>query len=390
MTAQRDPWFDNAKMALVTLVVVGHAWVLLPTDAMDGTVGHLYDFLYAWHVPAFVFVTGYLSRSFEYSRRRLWQLVRTVAVPYVIFECAIALFRIYVGGERLQDLFSDPHWPLWYLSALFFWRLLTPIFKRLPAAVPIAVVISLVTGLVAGNTLDAARVLGLLPFFVMGLVATPERLELLRRRPAQVVAVAVFVGIAVLSSYTDRLASTEWLYYRTRYGELDVSDPHAFAIRAVLLLVGTLGACAFLALVPRVGGWFTRLGAMTLVVYLFHGFFIKGADYAGYPDWAAAHPLVALALTTLAAVGLSLLLACRPVAGLLQHLVDPIGYAQGRMGHAVHLHGMATRVERRVARHRRAGLDRPDGPGSTGDGALPDSRTLRAMHAHDSHETTPR
>ena len=25
---------------------------------------HLYDFLYAWHVPAFVFVTGYLSRSF--------------------------------------------------------------------------------------------------------------------------------------------------------------------------------------------------------------------------------------------------------------------------------------------------------------------------------------
>ena len=26
----RDPWFDNAKMALVVLVVVGHAWTLLP------------------------------------------------------------------------------------------------------------------------------------------------------------------------------------------------------------------------------------------------------------------------------------------------------------------------------------------------------------------------
>ena len=47
-------------MALVLLVVVGHAWTLLPHDGVND---HLYDFLYAWHIPAFVFVTGYLSRS---------------------------------------------------------------------------------------------------------------------------------------------------------------------------------------------------------------------------------------------------------------------------------------------------------------------------------------
>ena len=110
-------------MALVLLVVVGHAWTLLPHTVLND---HLYDFLYAWHVPAFVFVTGYLSRSFTWAPRRLWQLVRTVVVPYVIFECALALFRIYVGGERLEDLFSDPHWPMWYLAALFFWRLAHP------------------------------------------------------------------------------------------------------------------------------------------------------------------------------------------------------------------------------------------------------------------------
>lgn len=342
MTAQRDPWFDNAKMALVTLVVVGHAWTLLPQDRLEN---HLYDFLYAWHVPAFVFVTGYLSRSFTYSRRRLWQLVRTVAVPYVIFECALALFRIHVGGERLQDLFADPHWPMWYLSALFFWRLLTPVFKAIPAAVVVALAVSLVAGLVAGNTLDAARVLGLLPFFVMGLHATPERLEVLRRAPVRCAAVVVLAAIFVLSAFTDQLARTEWLYYRTRYGELDVSDPQAIAIRSGLLVVGTLGALAFLALVPRVGGWFTRLGEMTLVVYLFHGFVIKGAQYAGYQEWAADHPATALVVTTLWAAALSLLLAWRPLAGILQHLVDPLGYAQGRMRHAADLHRVATRVE---------------------------------------------
>lgn len=366
-------------MALVTLVVVGHAWTLLPADSLND---HLYDFLYAWHVPAFVLVTGYLSRSFDYSRRRMWQLVRTVVVPYVVFECALALFRIYVGGERLEDLFADPHWPMWYLSALFFWRLLTPVFRRLPAAVPVALGISLVAGLVAGNTLDAARVLGLLPFFVMGLHATPERLALLRTTMARWAALPVFVGIWVLTGYTDRLARTEWLYYRTRYGELDVSDGRAFAIRAGLLVVGTLGALAFLALVPRAGGWFSRLGAMTLVVYLFHGFFVKGADYAGYPDWAAGHAGLALVVTTLAAVTLALLLAWHPVASRLQHVVDPLGYAQERVRHAHRLHRAAAHVEARADETDGAPYrHRSDATGevSTQPEGTDGSRTLRGM-----------
>jgi fucose 4-O-acetylase-like acetyltransferase len=44
MATPRDPWFDNIKMTLVTLVVVGHSWTLLPHNtANDWT----YDFLYA-------------------------------------------------------------------------------------------------------------------------------------------------------------------------------------------------------------------------------------------------------------------------------------------------------------------------------------------------------
>ena len=127
-----------------------------------------------------------------------------------------------------------------------------------------------------------ARVLGLLPFFVMGLKATPERLELLRRTPAQVAAVGVLVGIWILTTWTDVWASTEWLYYRSRYDEMGYADDvRALLTRALVLAIGTLGAWAFFALVPRVGGWFARMGAATLVVYLFHGFVVKGAGYAG-------------------------------------------------------------------------------------------------------------
>lgn len=354
-TKVRDPLLDNAKMMLVTLVVVGHSWTLLPTsDVTD----HLYDFLYAWHVPAFVFVTGYLSRSFTYSRTRMWQLVRTVVVPYVVFECLLALFRIYVGGEQLEGLFQDPHWPMWYLSALFFWRLLTPVFKPLWGGLVVAVGVSLVAGMWAGNTLDIARVLGLLPFFVMGLKATPERLEWLRSRPAQVAAVGVFVGIWVLTTWTDAWASTEWLYYRSRYDEMGYADDlHALGTRALVLAIGTLGAWAFIALVPRVNGWFTRMGAATLVVYLFHGFFVKGAGYAGWGDWAADHEVIAFGVTTLGAVLLALLLAWQPVSSRLADVVDPLGYGERHLKRAVALTAAKDQVQPQVQAEIEAGVD---------------------------------
>jgi fucose 4-O-acetylase-like acetyltransferase len=353
--AARDPWFDNAKMALVTLVVVGHSWTLLPSNAVTD---HCYDFLYAWHVPAFVLVTGYLSRRFAYTRVRMWQLFRTVAVPYLVFECALALFRVYVGGEELADLFRDPHWPMWYLAALFLWRLMTPLFRPLPAGLLVAVAVSLVAGMYAGDTLDIARVLGLLPFFVMGLKATPERLELLRHTRVQMTGVAVFVGIWILTTWTDVWASTEWLYYRSRYDEMGYADDlNALLTRALVLTIGTLGALAFLALVPRVTGWFTRMGTWTLVVYLFHGFAVKAAEYAGYGAWADAHAVVSFGLTTAAGVLLALLLAWRPVASRLNDVVDPLGYAGRHVRHAVDLAVVRDQVQPEIEAEIEAGIE---------------------------------
>jgi fucose 4-O-acetylase-like acetyltransferase len=347
----RDPWFDNAKMALVTLVVVGHSWTLLPHNVVNDQA---YDFLYLWHVPAFVFVTGYLSRSFTWSSDRLVALVRTVVVPYILFETALALFRVYVGGERLQDLFQDPHWPMWYLSALFFWRLMVPIFRPLWAGLLVAVLVSLAAGLRVGDTLDMARILGLLPFFVLGLKATPERLALLRGRPQlKVAAVLTLLGLLVLAHWTDTWASTEWLYYRSSYGELEDTDARAILVRAGVLVVGVVGAWAFLSLVPRVGGWFATMGSASLVVYLFHGFAVRGLGYSTYPDWAAAHPVLSLPLTTLGAVALALLLAWQPVARRLGALVDPVGFAQDHVRHAMEL----TRATEETEEHAEALAD---------------------------------
>jgi len=321
----RDPWFDNAKMLLVTLVVVGHTWQLLRSNAVNTW---LYDFLYLWHVPAFVMVTGYMSRSFTWSRKNMSRLITTVAVPYVIFEAALAAFRVFIGGEALDGLFADPHWPMWYLSALFLWRLVTPVFTVfiwIPAALPVAVLVSVLGGLTSGDLLDAARVMGLLPFFVVGLVTRPEHLELLSGRTARIAAAATMTLGLGLAGFVNGHLATEWLYWRSSYSQLDASLLEGMALRLGLLVVGAVLSVCFFTLVPRRGGWFSTLGAATLVVYLFHGFAVKSLEYSGFPGWASAHPVLSLLLATPAAVALALLLAWPPVAARLNIMVDPVG-----------------------------------------------------------------
>ena len=74
---------------------------------------------------------------------------------------------------------------------------------------------------------------------------------------------------------------------------------------------------------PRSTRWFTRLGSASLVVYLFHGFFIKGASYAGFADWAADRPVLSLVVATLGGVAISLLLSWRPVRKPLEKVITP-------------------------------------------------------------------
>ena len=323
----RDPWLDNTKLTLMTLVVVGHFWAVLPDTTLND---HFYDFLYLWHMPAFVLVTGYLSRSFEWTRPKLLGLLTTVVVPYVIFESLYALFRIRVGDERFDDLYADPHWPLWFLAALFFWRLATPILKRHPVAIPVSVAISVVGGAYAGETLDLARVLGLLPFFVLGLHLTGDRLAVLRTTRAGIVGAVVLLTVFASAGLVDVLFGTEWLYYRSRFDTLGVDDATGMAIRLGLLAVGSLASLAFLAVVPRRGGWYADAGRWTLVVYLFHGFVVKGVGYTGFGDWADSHGVTALGLTTLIGIAVTLTLSWNPLARRLNWVVDPYGSVLAR------------------------------------------------------------
>ena len=136
-----------------------------------------YDFIYLWHIPAFVFVSGYLSKSFEWDHRHMKSLLYTLLVPYLIFEPALYYYRVGVVGEAVHGtLWLEPHWTMWYLVVLLMWRLVTPILKLHWLFLPLSVIVSLVGGVWDTEALMIPRFLGLLPFFVLGLHLKPRHL----------------------------------------------------------------------------------------------------------------------------------------------------------------------------------------------------------------------
>ena len=327
--SSRDPWLDNVKMVLVTLVVVGHAIGLVEESQGSHWV---YDFIYLWHIPAFVFISGYLSKSFEWDRRRMKNLVYTLAVPYLIFEPALFYYRrIVVDEDVTGPLWLEPHWTMWYLVVLLMWRLITPILKLHWLFLPISVIVSLLGGLWDTDALMIPRFLGLLPFFVLGLYLKPRHLAHLDDVWVRLAAVPMLVGIGIMAVYTDTWAETALLWYDTGYNELPIDNEIAFQTRLTVMTVGLLGAFAAMSLVPRRSlGWFTTMGTATMVIYLFHGFVIKTVKVMGWPEFTAAHEVLGLVLTIVGAIALALFLAAPPVRRVLEPFTNPLGWLEAR------------------------------------------------------------
>ncbi|QNS06259.1 acyltransferase family protein [Streptomyces xanthii] len=309
---QRDAFFDNAKYLAIVFVAMGHSWEPL-TDGSRAAEA-LYMVVYTFHMPAFIIVSGYFSRSFDMRPDRLRRLITGVAVPYVIFEIAYTFFKRYADDDPSQPIsLLDPWYLTWFLVALFVWRLTTPLWKVIRWPVPVALGIAMLASISPdiGDDLDLQRVLQFLPFFVLGLFLKPEHFQLVRRREVRIIAVPVFLAAITLAYWAGPRMTSAWFYHRDSAQELGA--PWWAGVVMTLALFGcsmVLTAC-FFAWVPGRKMWFTVLGAGTLYGYLLHGFLAKGSRFWGWFDAEWIHkPLGEVAVTVIAGTVVTLL--CTP------------------------------------------------------------------------------
>ena len=98
---------DNIKLFLIFCVVFGHMLELVDT-------GVWYKIIYSFHMPAFIFVSGYFA---QFNRKKI---IGVLVYPYILFQCLYLLFDAVLIKQNLALLkiqFTTPYWLLWYLVA---------------------------------------------------------------------------------------------------------------------------------------------------------------------------------------------------------------------------------------------------------------------------------
>ncbi len=320
---QRDAFFDNAKYLAIVLVAVGHAWGQILDD---GAVETAYRVVYTFHMPAFILISGYFSRSFDLRTKHVKRLITGVIVPYVVFETAYALFQRFGNDDPDNGItLLDPTYHLWFLCALVVWRVTTPVWRTIRHPLAVSLVLAALGSVSPqiGDDLELQRVLQFLPFFVLGLVLRPEHFQRVQRRSVRLMSLPVVAAVTALAWWTMPHLKLGWLYHSSAAEELGApwwAGP--------VMVFATLGcslvmtAC-FFAWVPRRHMWFTALGAGTIYGYLLHAFLVKAGNYAGwFNDPAFGEPIGAIGLTVLAAAAVTALCS-KPVQRTLRCVVEP-------------------------------------------------------------------
>ncbi|CBG73009.1 putative integral membrane protein [Streptomyces scabiei 87.22] len=322
---QRDAFFDNAKYLAIVLVAMGHAWEPLTDHSRAAEA--LYMFVYTFHMPAFIIISGYFSRSFDMRPDRLRRLVTGIAVPYVLFEIAYSFFKRWGDDDPSHPIsLLDPWYLTWFLIALFVWRLTTPLWKVVRWPVPVALAVAALASVSPdiGDDLDLQRVLQFLPFFVVGLFMKPAHFQFMRRREVRILSLPVAGCALAMAYWLGPDMNSAWFYHRDSAQELGAPWWAGIVMTFALFGCSMVLTTCFFAWVPRRKMWFTVLGAGTLYGYLLHGFLAKGSRFW---DWYDANawvyqPLGELFATFLAAAVITVL-CTPPVQRMFRFAMEP-------------------------------------------------------------------
>jgi fucose 4-O-acetylase-like acetyltransferase len=267
---KRDYYFDNIKFFLIFLVVFGHC--------ITNTIGQysidkaIYSFIYLFHMPCFVIISGYFSKNTENSAKKVIHLF----MLYIEFQLLQYLFKNYMMKDPTDLTFVKPYWSLWFLLALACWKLLLPYLLRIRYIFPASIVLGILVGYDKNveSYLALSRIITFLPFFLFGYYLKKEHIKkFITTKKSRIVlwvgAICIFSMICCFNSKIDY----NWMYACDPYKSLTV-DWYAGIYRIVLYILGFVLSFFVFSIIPEEKTIFTKIGRNSLNIYLLHGFVI--------------------------------------------------------------------------------------------------------------------
>lgn len=318
-----EAFFLNLRFLLIICVFIGNAIepLIQDIDAMHA----LYVWIFTFHMPLFVFVTGHFAKTnlLGLPGRRL---MLQISLQYVIFQSLYSILDVAVFKvQNVHHSFFAPYLLLWFLASHLCWRVLLTVMNKWTPRQQLAV--SLALGVLVGYLqvdgvwLSLSRTFVYLPFFIAGYHFSFAYLEKFLTPLARAITMS-FAGVMLVAVVLwGQLIDAGWLYGSMTYGQLGHDEWYAGAYRLALYALQLLAGIAFLSFVPLRVSRLTDLGRRTLYVFLLHGFIIRFA--AASPLYDRITNTAASAMLIVGAIFLTLVLSHPLVRKWTSPVIEP-------------------------------------------------------------------
>lgn len=209
---------DIAKALCIILVVIGH---YVP-DNSPGWYIFMVQIIYSFHMPLFMFVSGYvywaIRKSIEYQKF-VWKKFQRLMIPYFFVSVIIISIKLFTekylfvqNPTSLSSLYEMFYLPiagyfLWFVYALFLMFLIIPAFNT-SRKLFFLLITSLILYLSPVNfppifCLEEFR--RMLFYFVLGCCASEfsKVRSIINRKTNVLITLCVFIGIYTVRSYIE-------------------------------------------------------------------------------------------------------------------------------------------------------------------------------------------
>lgn len=323
----RDCLFDNTKFLLIFLVAAVHLCAVVRSE-----VGSIYcvDLLMliacSFHMPLFMFISGYFSKNIEKQRLK----ATDIFAAYILIQLLFAVYYLVVRNQSITFLsLVAPAFSMWYLLDLGILKFMLPDLVKMKYLMAISIFISLfaMTSNPDGSFEKAmVKLAANMVYFVLGYFTKAEHIEKIRQANKLVYVLLLVVGI---SSFLilDKTGIFSLNYLRMlmlrnkSILELGFGAIGIFWYAYVIVIALIMGI-SILGMMPKRKCFLTAFGKNTMTIYIAQAFFylILGELFSEgiCLDGLAANYVLALALSVICVI----LFGNNVVAGIFHKLIE--------------------------------------------------------------------
>ena len=272
---QRIALWDNLKLFLIFLVVLGH----LANGYFSETpiLGPISLIIYTFHMPAFIFVSGLFSKKSIDGEKLPGKKIFSYIILYFMATIINYGVNLIFFGKKIEfDIFSSKNMP-WYMLALAIWYAITWAIKNVDSkyVLTVSIVIACFAGYMTGETdfMIVLRLITFYPFFYAGYILDPEKIDKFSAKlPVKIFSALYLAAFSVGCFVKFRFASKFYplITGRQKFSNLGEYARYAYALRFLYYIGIGLMVLAVISLCPRKEFKITKCGGRSLQIYMFH------------------------------------------------------------------------------------------------------------------------